>query len=286
MNDVGVVYRRLMGEARALGALVARIRLDQLAVTGDPEQRRHIDRAVDALEVGGLEDLTAERRAAITASAITGLKQILELMEAPERSGGWTHDDPALLQAQGKASADIAESIRSAGIGKPDARILDIGCGVAHLSLAFCASFPQSTVVGIDPWQPALDLATLNVGDAEVGSRVELVRTGIEDFEDGAGFDLIWMPAMFFPEKAIDDVVQRMFTLARPGGEVVIAAFHDPADPLTNALDALMTLRSGGCLLTAADLVERINAAGFEDAREVDRQRSGMRRLVTGRKPG
>ncbi len=284
MEDVGIIVRRLTLQARALGALAARIRLDELGVQGDAAQWEHLSRVVECLDVGDLSELAPDRRASLSASIRTGLKQILELVEEPQRMGGWTHTDAALLQAQGSASADIARSIQRAGVGRSGARILDIGCGVAGLSIAFCTEFPDATVVGVDLWAPALELARRNVAVAGLDARIDVVETAIQDYRDDVGFDLIWLPAIFIPAVAIDDVLNTAFELIRPGGEIVVGAFNDSPDALTNALDALMTVRSGGSLLTATEIIAKVNGVGFADVHEIDRQWSPMRRLVTGKR--
>src|SRR5439155_7055194 len=122
--------------------------------------------------------------------------------------------------------------------------------GVGALAIAFCRTFPASTVVGIDPWEPSLALARANVAAADLGSRITLVNARIEDFTDDS-FDLVWMPAIFLSESILDDGVAHAVRALRPGGHVVLGRYTGSDDPLVAALGDLRTIRSGGALLGA-----------------------------------
>src|SRR5438093_1390312 len=47
-----------------------------------------------------------------------------------------------------------------------------LGTGVWAFRVAFCGSFPLSTVVGIDPWELSLEMARQNVAVAGLASRI------------------------------------------------------------------------------------------------------------------
>lgn len=168
---------RLLTDAQALAALTARLRLDELGVEGDPTVRAQLDRVVDALgareHVQGLDE--GERSVALS-FARSYLAQALDLIEDPARGGMWSYADPVLLQAQGSASAVVARLIAEAGLGTTDARILDVGTGVGGLAVAFATRFPESTIVGIDPWEPALALAREKIASAGLDGRVTLLN--------------------------------------------------------------------------------------------------------------
>ncbi|HXK33963.1 MAG TPA: class I SAM-dependent methyltransferase [Dehalococcoidia bacterium] len=275
----------LLTQAQALAAVTARMRLDELGVSGEPAQREQLDRVVEKLGAAEhLEDLTPDERAIVVAFARSYMRQALDLIDEPERVGSWSHTDATLLQAQGKASAAVASLALEAGVGKPDARILDIGTGVAGLAIAFSSVFPASTVVGIDPWEPSLELARQNVADAGLDSRIMLRAATVEAFDDPDGFDLVWLPSFFIPERVMDEALRTVRRVLRPGGEVMVGVLDGPDDSLAGIIDALVTVRSGGALLTPADAVARLQRAGFAEAREVERTWKAPLRLAVGRR--
>ena len=145
---------RLLTRADAPAAMTARLRLAELGDGGDPAVRAQLDRIADLLEARELYDgLGEQERAIVVSFARSYLRQALDLLEDPLRKPGWSYTDPVLLQAQGSASAAVAKLFAAAGLGARHARILDVGTGVAGLAIAFCRTYPESTVVGLDPWQ-------------------------------------------------------------------------------------------------------------------------------------
>ncbi len=277
---------RLLADAQALAALAARLRLDELEVEGDPAVRAQLDRVLGELGVReSVEALEPGERSVLASFARSYLRQALDLVEDPARTGAWGFDDPVLLQAQGSASAVVARLVGEAGLVEPGARILDVGTGVAGLAIALCETFPETTVVGVDPWEPALALARENVAAAGLGARVELRAARIEELDDPEGFDLAWLPSFFIPEPVLDTGIERLFAVLRPGGALVVGApYGSDDDPLAAAVDDLFTVRAGGSAVAPSDLAARLERAGFAGARELERTWDAPLRLVTGRR--
>ena len=277
---------RLLTSANALAAMTARLRLAELGEEGDPAVRVQLDRVADALESRELYDGLDEReRAIVIAFSRSYLRQALDLVEDPIRAPGWNYTDPVLLQAQGSASALVAHLMAQTGVGSPDARILDVGTGVAGLAIALCSTFPAATVVGLDPWEPSLALARKNVAEAGLESRITLRDTMIQDFEDADGFDLVWLPSFFIPDSVLDDAISRIHSLLRPGGTLVVGTMQGDEHALDAAVDGLRTVRSGGSVVDAADARTRLERAGFSDVRELDHGVDAPLRLTVGTKP-
>lgn len=277
---------RLLANAIALSAVSARLRLDELGAEGDPAVRAQLDRVTEALGIHSqLDELGPEERAVLASFARSYLAQALDLVDEPARRGAWSHDDPILLTAQGSASAVVATLITNLGLVPPGARILDVGTGVAGIATAFCELHPDATVVGIDPWKPALAIARERVASASLDPRITLVEAAIGDFYDPDGFDLAWLPSFFIPEDVLDHAIERIHELLRPGAAIVVGVtFADESNVLESVTDDLMTVRSGGSVLDAASAVHKLERAGFEGAHEVERTWNPPLRFVVGRR--
>lgn len=230
-----------------------------------------------------LAQLQPGERAVILAFSRSYLAQGLDLIDDPTRPSSWSHTDPVLLQAQGSASGVVATLLTNLGLVDDGARILDVGTGVAGIAIAFCRILPRATVVGIDPWEPSLALARANVAEAGLEDRVTLVAAFVEEYEDGEGFDLAWLPSFFIPDAVLEPAVASLHGLLRPGGRIVVGVtFSDDSDRLGSATDDLMTVRSGGSVADPARALALLGEAGFDDVREIERTWNPPLRFVVG----
>jgi precorrin-6B methylase 2 len=283
-NEVQALAMRIVTQAESLAALVARLKLDAADEPGDSEITAQLDRVVDLLGATDLRAGLDEReRATVIGHASTMLRQAVDLIDDPVRPGGWYYTDPQVLQSQGASSVIIAQLLAGAGIGRDGARILDVGTGVGALAVAFCRTFRDSTVVGLDTWELSLELARQNVAAAGLGSRITLRSTPIDAFADGDGFDLVWMPVIFLSRPILDAAVAHAVAAMRPGAQIVLGRYAGPDDPIASALGDLRTVRSGGTLLDGSESRALLEGAGLIDVREIDRTWPAPIALTTGR---
>jgi 2-polyprenyl-3-methyl-5-hydroxy-6-metoxy-1,4-benzoquinol methylase len=284
-NELLALTTRLLTHTESLAALVARLKLDAAGEPGDPEVTAQLDRVIDVMGAAELSaNLDERERATVIGHATTMVRQAMELIEDPLRPGGWFYTDAQIIQGQGASSVMVAQLLAGAGLGRPDARILDVGTGVGALAVAFCRAFPKATVVGIDPWELSLELARQNVAVAGLGPRITLRRTRIEVFEDDDGFDLVWMPVIFLARPILAEAVRRAAQAMRPGAEIVLGRYTGSDDPLASALGDLRTIRSGGTLLGPADTRALLEDAGLVDVRELERTWPAPLGLTVGRR--
>lgn len=283
MEAAMALTNRLLADAQALAAVTAHLRATAEGRALDPDLAQAVERVIDTLDArSALEQLTDSERGVVVAFSRSYLRQALELVDEPFRPNAWSHSDPTILQAQGAASGVVARLMLEGGLVGPSARILDVGTGVAGLAIAFCETFPESTVVGLDPWEPSIALARANVTRAGLQHRISLHQVTIQEFEDPAGFDLIWLPSFFIPGSVIGAAVAKCHELLRPDGRLVVGVVESSDAPLAGAVDAMITIRSGGSVLEPADAGVLLSAAGFGDVGEVSRTWQAPLRFVTG----
>ena len=280
------ISNRLLTNAQALAALTARLRLDELGIEGDPAVRAQLDRVIEALGAEQhIQELDDGERSVALSFARSYLAQAMDLLEDPARAGSWNYADPVLLQAQGSSSALVARLIADSGLGAADARILDVGTGVGGLAVAFATTFPESTIVGVDPWEPALALARERVASAGLNGRITLLSQTVQELEDPDGFDLVWLPSFFIPEAVLDPALARVETLMRPDATLILGLYDATDDgSLASAVHGLFTVRAGGSVVYPEDALARLRRAGFDDVRELDRDWDAPLRLVVGRR--
>ena len=289
----------LISGAEAAAALAARTKLDMLGEAGeagDPAIRAALDDVVSALsDPGVLDDVDDTERRSIVGTVTSFLKQALELLEDPGRPGGWVYTDPVVLQTQGQSSggvppliARIAPSLDGleSALTREGARILDIGSGVAALSISCCRVWPAASVVGLDPWGPASELAAANVAEAGLQDRITLRPIPIQELDDVDTFDLAWMPAPFLPMSALDEGVPLVARSLRSGGWLILGRYAAPDEALPQALATLRTLRGGGTPLSDEEAVSLLERGGLTDVRAVPSDWGAPIRFVAGRRAG
>ncbi|MCA1706380.1 MAG: class I SAM-dependent methyltransferase, partial [Actinobacteria bacterium] len=182
-----------------------------------------------------------------------------ELVERLRSGGasahGWRYADPALLQAWGVRSTEPvpvwAERVFPALEGLPEAleaptaRFLDVGTGVGRLAIAMCHQFPTLRVVGLDPFETALELARLNVAEAGLASRIELRPEPVQGLTDENCYDLAWVPVMFLPADVAARGIRRVRAALRPGGWAVLGSLAAEGEGLQPAVLRLVSLLFG-----------------------------------------
>lgn len=266
----------MLGTAEALAALGASLRLRRDASTAEPELAACLDAVLDAVGVGDAVNALDEHETVALLGIVEGfLAQAADFVVEPARPG-WNYQEPSILVAQGHSSALIAGVLTrfvvpalgddlTGRLEHGEGSLLDVGVGVAALSIALCRSWPSLGVVGIDPWEPALALAREYVAAAGLQKRIELRRMAAETLEDADAYDLAWVPTFFIPGAVLERVIERVHVALRPGGWALLGLYARPGDPFRDALADLRTVRQGGSLLTPAQAAARLERAGLSE---------------------
>jgi precorrin-6B methylase 2 len=243
----------------------------------------------DALENVGVQDmkpLLAELRFTLGLEA--------KLLYAQTRAAGWNHPEPEILQNAGDVSAGFVQPLARmvvpnlAGLSErlsvAGGAFLDIGVGVASLSIAVARTWPELRVVGIDPWQPSLALARENVDRAGLRDRIELREQGAEHLNDEAAFDLVWVPIPFIPEPVIRKVYERAQRALRPGGWMLISAANPNVDPQSAALWRLRSTLFGNSQTDSGSAEKLLRDVGLVEVHTLPSPPGGFIALVAARR--
>jgi SAM-dependent methyltransferase len=266
----------MLGMAEAMSALGAALRVRDGGARVEPEVAAGLDAVLDALGIRDAVDaLDAQQTAALVGVMDGLLAQAADFATDPSRTR-WDHDATSILIAQGRLSALLAPIFQRfllpamgadlvARLDEPGASFLDVGAGVAALSVAMCRLWPSLRAVGIDPWEPALALAREEIAAAGMSERIEVRQTTAEAMQDSGEHDLAWVPAFFVPEAVLPAAIERVCAALRPGGSAIVGLYVRPGIPLVDALADLRTLRHGGAMVAPAEVVAMLTDTGFTD---------------------
>ena len=283
---------RLGGSVDALAALAAYVRLETEQLPADPAARDLLAQIATEL-VSTTSPPEPTSAVPMIGLARAFLRQAAELIENPGRSGSWDQVDVPLLQSIGRLSMAISGAITAAGRHRPDlgvllgstgGRLLDIGTGTGWLAIAIAQSHPNLAVVGIDIFEPALDLARSNVKDVGLTDRITLRRQDAATLDEADGYDAIWLPLPFLPAAIVEPVVAAAVRSLRPGGWLLPGTFTGAPDRLSELLTDLRTVRSGGHPWRPTEITGLLSAAGLVDAEEIPRSWAAPVRLYAARR--
>jgi SAM-dependent methyltransferase len=124
--------------------------------------------------------------------------------------------------------------------------LLDVGVGVAALSIALAERFPGIQIVGVDVLPAALEIAGTQIAVAELRDTIELRLQAVAEITDETAFDLAWVPQMFIARDELEAGLVRVWTALRPGGWIILALAGDSDGRRVGAYQALLATMLGG----------------------------------------
>lgn len=190
---------------------------------------------------------------------------------------GWRLEDPVALTAQGETAGLIGLLVEALlpgldgladRMGRPGARILDVGAGVGVVSAELCRLWPAATAVGLEPHRAARELGRSRLAAASLDRRIELRSGRLEELGDLSAYDLAFIPQPFLPAGALAAGLPRVQRALRPGGWLLVLIDDLPDDePLTAAARRFRARVWGGGATSVKELGRALEEAGFEAAR-------------------
>jgi SAM-dependent methyltransferase len=295
IGELRQIVGQLALSTEALGALGAALQLRASGHAAPPQLQEHLQKAVAA--IGGpdlLANVTPAEAESLLALSRAMLTQSLDAIAHADRAPGWRFTDPVVLDDWGTISASLVPLLqqsvvpRLAGLAArlegPNASFLDVGVGSAQLTIAMCQTWPTLTVVGLDPWPPALTQARKNLARTGLTNRVSLEPQAVQDLSIDAAFDLAWLATPFIPPSVLEAGVVRIARSLRPGGWLLLGQFAAPG-ALGAALVALRTARSGGGVLTPAEAEGLMTGAGLRSAQTLPPETWSAGMLAVAQRP-
>jgi hypothetical protein len=210
--------------------------------------------------------------AALAAGNIAYLRRALRYAQ---RGVGWTGDDPVVVRQQGTVSSMAADMMAEQLAGMPGpresyesghGRLLDVGVGVAAISLRMCELFPGSTAVGLDVLPGVLDEARKAIVEKGCEGQVELRLLDVVELADEEEFDLAWVPQPFLPPESLEEGLARVHAALKPEGWLVMPLNTPVGDcRFQRALADHSSYLLGGGPMSQEEAETLVASAGYED---------------------
>jgi precorrin-6B methylase 2 len=186
---------------------------------------------------------------------------------------GWTHEDEAIIEAQGTLTrlwtTKAIPRLKFlpglvARLDRQGAALLDVGAGAAGLSIALCQAFPHLKATALEPAPHPADIGERLVREAGLAERIAIRRQQVQHLEDEEAYDLAFLPQMFLPDAIMAETVERLFRSLRPGGWILVAALAHEGNGVSSTVNRLKNLLWGGNTRDVESLKPRLVAAGFD----------------------
>ena len=159
-------------------------------------------------------------------------------------------------------------------------RVLDLGCGTGTLAIMAKQYRPDAEVIGLDADPEILEIARRKAAEAELEIDFDRGLAGDLPYPD-ASCDRV-LSTLFFHHLTSDDkraCLAEIRRVLRPGGELHLADFRAPADPVQAALSWQVRLFDGVTRTRenfTGQLADIVSDAGFSDVHDGQRLRTAF----------
>ncbi len=123
-------------------------------------------------------------------------------------------------------------------------RALDVGCGAGRVAVTLAKTFPNATVVGLDPDRESIRQAEAAAAEAGLSARVSFVAATTGNLDAGEGFDLITACDCIHDFAAPQLTLKQIRTLLKPEGTLFIIEPR-AADKLEDNVNPVATMLYG-----------------------------------------
>jgi len=167
---------------------------------------------------------------------------------------------------------------------RPGQRVLDLGCGTGTLAILVKQATPAAEVVGLDGDPKILEQARAKAERASTDIRFDHGYSTELPYED-ASFDRV-LSTLFFHHLTTGDkrrTAREIKRVLRPGGELHVADFTNPGDPLMAAAFQVVRTFDGRertAINAEGKLADLFAEAGLESVRAHGSLRTGLGRLA------
>jgi SAM-dependent methyltransferase len=258
----------------------------------------HRDKDVFVIDKGMLPLITEPVKTFYLANLLANYFEGKDLMDNARKGSitlGWDFTEPDILQSVGFSSSiqteffvrelapklgDLASRLQS-----PSARFLDVGSGVGAISIAACRLLPNLHVVGLEPQEASLAVASQNIAAVRLTDRIELRKQRVEDMADTSAFDLAYFPQLFMPDDVVKLGVRNTWKALRPGGWIMLLVICVPGMELPATISRLRDTLFGGGARFPAQVEVILNEAGFTSVSTFKFPRGETYNIVVGQRP-
>lgn len=146
---------------------------------------------------------------------------------------------------------------------KTAANFLDVGAGVAKISLRLCQTYENVKIVALEPADMPYSLAKKNINESKYAKRIELRKMYLQDLPDKNVFDVVWFPHIFFPDDVLNPCLDRIWEALKPGAKLITTVIPNETNQSACVRKLINALYGG--LRSIEELTKVLTLVGFRD---------------------
>lgn len=198
------------------------------------------------------------------------IRRTPELLREGRRFPFATIDAPMIARGSRTLEPFVAEAVEQTVPKQAEVRLLEIGCGSAIYIRQACLLNSSLSALGLELDPEVAEMARQNINEWGLQERVRIEMLSVMDFESSEPFDLITLHnnVYYFSVGTRVTLLQKLFGMLSPGGQVLITSGCLDGSPVTHALNIECAMTEGmGVLPEVNGLLGQLEAAGFVDVR-------------------
>jgi len=143
-------------------------------------------------------------------------------------------------------------------------RVLEVGAGLAALSLALAKLFPTTRFTAMDSNSSATKVAQVHVAASGFAARFAIRLRDLIHIDERASYNVAWLPAPFLPREGARIALDRLTLAIKPRGFLIIGNAVTNGDASATASTPRL-LRSNGHLWRTEELSGILRHQGYGD---------------------
>ena len=142
--------------------------------------------------------------------------------------GHWDNFDYARSNEMNKKYIPIEQILEFTALHEGE-KLIDVGAGNGHYSIAFASAHPKSNITALEFGLKGLKLINENIKKSGI-KNVEVIEADACSYEDYSKYDKVFLANVFHDLQCKEQLIKKLSALLKPGSEMIILEFKEDSE--------------------------------------------------------